>query len=249
MNNTISAVVLTHNDENKIVDCLEALRFCDEIIIIDDDSQDRTVELASLYSKTIKKHPLAMNFASQRNFALNYTHSEWILYVDSDEVVSKELSKEIVNKINHSQAKGFFLKRIDRMWGKTIKHGEVGSVSLLRLARKDSGKWKGRIHERWIVAGNTEELVNPLIHYPHQSVREFVKDIDEYTTIRAEELHDKGDTVTAYKIVLYPIGKFLQNYILKKGYKDEVPGFLYAMMMSLHSFLVRAKLYRLNSKQ
>lgn len=249
MNNTISAIVLTHNDENRIVDCLESLKFCNEIIVVDDNSNDRTVELASLYAKDIKKHSLGGNFASQRNFALNYVHSEWILYVDSDEVISKELEREIINKISHSSAAGFFLRRVDKMWGRAILHGESGSVSLLRLARRDLGKWKGRIHEKWIINGKTEELLSPLIHYPHQSIREFLGEIDEYTTIRAEELYEKKEKVTFFEIIAYPTGKFLQNYFLKKGYQDAVPGFLYAIMMSLHSFLVRAKLYQLNTRQ
>ena len=133
------------------------------------------------------------------------------------------------------------------MWGKAILHGEAGNVKLLRLAKKDSGRWKGRIHEEWKIKGKTGELNNPLIHIPHQSVNEFVRDVDTYSTLRAQELYEEKKYVSFITIITYPATKFLQNYFFRKGYVDGIPGFLYAMIMSLHSFLVRGKLYLLNN--
>ncbi len=243
MNNTITAVVLTHNDENRIIDCLESLKFVDELLIIDDNSTDRTVELAMQFTNNIKKHSLNGNFASQRNYAFNYTHSQWVLFVDSDEIVSEKLAREIRRNIQTSGSNGFFVKRIDYMWGKPILHGEAGSVKLLRLAKKDTGKWHGKIHETWRIFGKKEELQNFLIHTPHQSVKEFVQEVNTYSTLRAEELIENKERSSWWKIVAYPTGKFIMNYFLKKGYKDGIPGLLYALIMSFHSFLVRGNLF------
>lgn len=241
--NKITAIVLTHNDEERIVDCLENLSFCDELVIIDDKSTDRTVEICKQFTDKVYTRALSNNFASQRNYALNFVTNEWVLFVDSDELVSKELSKEIISAMSSSQVNGYYIKRIDKMWGKTMHFGEVGDVSLLRLARKKAGKWRGHVHETWKINGNTKMLTHPLIHVPHENVSEFLKEIDEYSTLRAKQLHEEGVKTNFFEIIAYPLAKFLRNYFFKKGYKDGVAGFIYAVMMSFHSFLARGKLY------
>lgn len=239
----LSIVVLTHNDEEHLVDCLELLNFGDELIVIDDESTDRTLDIARNYTKKVYVRPLNNNFSNQRNFALNNAHGNWVLFIDSDEFVSEKLKDEILLRIKGREASGFYLKRIDFMWGKKIIHGEVGEVRLIRLAKRDSGKWHGKVHEEWKVGGATNTLMNPLIHAPHQSVKEFIKEVDLYSTLRAVELEEANSSSNFFLIFMYPIGKFVKNYFLKKGYKDGVAGFIYAMIMSFHSFLVRGKLY------
>lgn len=248
MNSKISVVVLTHNDEKRIVDCLEYLGFADELIIIDDSSDDRTVELAERFTKNIFIRPLNNNFSNQRNFALNLAHNPWVLFIDSDELVSEKLKEEIQKKTSTSNMEGFYIKRHDYMWGKKILHGEAGNIKLLRLAKKNSGKWKGKVHEKWKVLGNTDELSSPLIHTPHQTIREFVDDVNQYSSVRANELYEEGVGASFPSIIFYPLAKFIQNYIVRYGYKDGVSGLLYAIMMSFHSFLVRAKLFLLINK-
>lgn len=244
MKSSLSIVVLTHNDESKIVDCLDGLGFADELIIIDDNSHDRTVELAKQFTDKIFVRELNKNFSNQRNFALNNVHSTWGLFVDSDELVSDALRNEILEAIKQKEVSGFYIKRFDYVWGKKMTHGELSQVRLLRLAKKEDGKWHGKVHETWKVIGKTEELTQPLFHVPHQNIREFVSDVDEYSTLRAEELREKGVKASFFHVICYPLAKFIQNYVLRQGYKDGIPGMLYALMMSFHSFLVRAKLYQ-----
>ncbi len=243
MEEKLSIIVLTHNDELRIVDCLENLTFADELIIIDDNSQDRTVELCKQFTRNIYVRSLNSNFSNQRNFALNHAKSKWVLFIDSDELISPDLAKEIKKVIESKEYAGYYLKRYDFMWGKKLKYGEVGSVRFMRLARKESGKWYGKVHETWRVVGRTSELNNSLKHVPHSTVFDFVKDIDEYSSLRSEEQREKGKKASAFQIVAYPTAKFIQNYIFRRGYKDGVAGFVYAMLMSFHSFLVRGKLF------
>lgn len=243
MDNSLTIVVLTHNDELKIVDCLESLVFADELVIVDDNSTDRTTELCKQFTKNIFTHSLSSNFANQRNFALNRAKSKWVFFVDSDEIVSKALRDQILKAIKLKDFAGYYIKRIDRMWGKNLTHGEVGKVRLLRLGRRESGKWHGKVHETWRIIGRTGELSEPLLHIPHATVFDFVEDVDEYSSLRAEELIEKGVKSSAFDVIAYPSAKFIQNYVLRKGYKDGIPGFIYAMLMSFHSFLVRGKIY------
>lgn len=246
MKPTLSVVVLTHNDESRIVDCLECLGFANELIVIDDESSDRTLELVRNFTEKIYIRALKNNFSNQRNFALNYVHSNWVFFVDSDELVSAALRDEILSTIRNQEYTGYYIKRFDYVWETKLKHGELSEVKLLRLAKKDAGKWHGRVHEIWNVKGKVGELSHALLHVPHQNVREFVKDVDEYSNLRVEELLEKQINVSFVQIILFPVGKFLRNYLIRQGYRDGVAGFIYSIMMSFHSFLVRSKLYLRN---
>ena len=174
-----------------------------------------------------------------------------MLFIDADERVSSALWYEIMATINtpFDNYSGFYLKRRDVMWGKELRHGETGNIKLLRLARKDAGKWQGRVHEVWKIKGKTATLNNPLSHFPHQSVAEFLREINHYTDIRANELFEKKIAVYWWEILLYPKAKFLFNYIFRGGFLDGLQGLVFALMMSFHSFLVRSKLWLLRQKK
>ena len=245
----ISAIVLTKNEEKNIVDCLESLSFCDEILIVDDNSTDRTAEISKGMNARVISHSLDNDFSKQRNFALDNANNDWVLFVDADERVSKVLAREIDYVVTENRFDGFFVKRYDTIWGKLLKHGEIGDLRLLRLGKRDKGRWKGEVHEKWLIDGRTSDLRNFLYHFPHQSIALFLKEINHYTTLRAEELRKGGVKVKWYSIILYPKLKFIKNYFLKLGFMDGMEGFIFAIMMSFHSFLVRGKLWILNQKQ
>ncbi len=244
----ITAVVLTKNEEKNIVDCLESLSFCNEILIIDDNSQDRTVEIAKKMGAKVFVHSLENDFSKQRNYGLAKAKGEWVLFIDADERVSSALAREIIFRVSENKYNGFFVKRVDTIWGRRLRFGEAGSAWRIRLGRKTAGKWIGVVHEGWFIDKKVGELANELNHFPHQSMGEFLKEINYYTKLRANELNEKRVTVKWYDIILYPEFKFLQNFIFKLGFMDGLPGLIFALMMSFHSFLVRGKLWILNQK-
>ncbi len=246
----ITSIVLTKNEEKNIEACLKTLMWTDEVLVIDDDSSDETVSLAKKLHAKVFKRQLLGNFAMQRNFGLEKAAHEWVLFIDADERVSETLALEIQSIIQNATAEecGFFLRREDTQWGKTLQHGEQGDVKLLRLAKRDAGKWTGMVHEIWCVEGSIGVLRNKLSHFPHQTLTEFLSDINFYTSLRAKELFEKGKKANILTILLYTKGKFLQDYILKLGFLDGMQGFLVAVLMSLHSFLVRGKLWELTEK-
>lgn len=245
----VTAVVLTKNEEKNIVDCLEGLRFCDEILVVDDNSEDRTEEIAKRFNVKIIKHSLNDDFSKQRNFALENVSSGWVLFVDADERINEVLAKEISYATLDDKNEGYLLKRDDIIWGKRLKYGETGGMKFLRLAKKGLGQWEGKVHEEWRIKGKIGTLSNHIDHYPHQTVGEFLKEINYYTDLRAQELYSKGVSVRWYGILFYPKAKFLLNYFLRLGILDGLPGFVFAIMMSFHSFLVRGKLWQLNQKK
>ena len=241
----ISAIILTKNEGKNLGECIRALTFCEEIIVIDDYSSDKTVEIARGLGAKVFQRSLDGNFAAQRNFGLEKATNKWVLFIDSDERVSHELKEEIEKEVpapNNSHL-GYFLKRDDYFFGKKLKFGETASVSLLRLARKSAGKWMRSVHEVWEVQGRTKTLKNPLEHYPHQSLREFINDINFHSGLHAEANHQEGKHSSLVKILFWPKLHFFKNYFLKLGFLDGTEGFVLALMMSLHSFLAWSKLW------
>jgi glycosyltransferase involved in cell wall biosynthesis len=241
---TISAVILAKNASQTLQKCLQSLTWCDEIVIIDDNSNDNTLDIAKKSGAKIFSHPLDNNFSSQRNFGLEKTTGEWVLFVDADEIVTDGLRNEILHCVQNDKLDGVLIQRIDYMWGKEIKHGEMGSIQLLRLARKNAGHWEGKVHEVWRINGKIGQLNNELLHYPHPTVSEFLQEINFYTTLRAKELFEEKVEVKLFDIIAYPKAKFIQDYFIKCGFLDGLPGFILALFMSFHSFLVRAKLWQ-----
>jgi len=246
----ISAIVLTKNNGLTIARTLQSLSWCDEVICIDDFSTDDTVEIVKKQKAIVCQRHLNDDFAGQRNFGLSQAQGDWVLFVDSDEIVPEALQKEIRETISRQGTSkeginGYFLKRDDIFLGKKLQYGETKNVQLLRLAKRNSGKWSRPIHEFWDVKGKTETLTNPLVHNAHPNVAQFIADINRYTSINAQYLYKNGERSNLFTIIAYPKVKFIQNYIIRLGFLDGTAGFIMAAMMSFHSFLTRAKLYLL----
>lgn len=244
----ISVVVLTQNNAGTLEQTLQSVSFCDEILVIDDHSTDETVTIAKQHNAAVYTRALDGDFASQRNFGLSKAKHEWVLFVDSDETVSPALRKEIMEAIQNVDVNGFFLRRQDILWGRELQHGETEKVRLLRLARVGKGKWQRPVHEVWQVAGAVGTLTHPLHHTPHPNVAHFLADINTYSTINAQYFFTRKTPASVFHIVAYPAAKFIQNYIMRRGFMDGMPGIVVALMMSFHSFLTRAKLWQLYQK-
>lgn len=247
----ITAIILTRNEEANIKECIQSLTWCEEILVIDDDSTDKTVEIAKSLNATIYTRSLEKDFAQQRNFGLEKAHGEWVFFIDADERVSFTLSYEIQQSINQSFTRfnGYYIPRIDYLWGRKMLHGEAGHMKLLRLAKKNSGQFSGTVHEEWKVKGQIGELKNAIEHFPHPTIASFLEEINYYTDIRAQELYQKDVTATWWSILIYPTAKFLKNFFIKLGFLDGIPGLIHAIIMSFHSFLVRAKLWLIIQKE
>lgn len=241
----ISAIVLAKNEAESLPRCLTSLEWCDEIIVIDDNSTDASAAIARKHGAIVFKKDLLDDFSAQRNFGLSKAKNKWVLFVDADEVVSDRLQEEIRKVLTIDNRNGYLLKRTDIMWGRELRHGECGNVRLLRLAKKNAGQWKGNVHETWEVKGQVGHLHHALLHYPHQSITAFLQEINFYTTLRAKELYAEKTVVSWITILAYPKAKFIYNYIIRGGVLDGIPGLLVALCMSFHSFLVRSKLWLL----
>ena len=240
----VSAVVITKNEAQSLARCLKSLSWCSEVIVIDDNSTDTTRDIAKRFNAKIFVNTLS-DFSSQRNFAFDKVKNDWVLFVDADEEVPESLREEILTVVTNTDKNGFYIERVDYMWGERMRFGDAGSTSLLRLGKKAKGKWKGKVHETWDITGQKGYISKPLLHYPHPTIREFLAEINLYSDIRANELFDAGVPSSLFAVIGYPKAKFFINYVLKLGFLDGQAGLVHAIMMSFYSFLVRGKLWLL----
>ncbi len=243
----LSVVILTKNSEADIEKLIHSLRFCDEVLIVDDESTDKTAERAKSLGAQVYSRPLSGDFATQRNFADSRAIGDWILHIDSDEEVNDALAGEIMLKMKNPSVSAYYIKRRDFFWGREVRYGDVWTArsrGFIRLYQKNSGTWEGTVHEKFTTNKQISKLQNAIIHRPHPTIAEFIGEVNHYSTLRARELESQGRRVNIVSVVLYPLLKFIYLYIFRLGILDGSAGFAYTFMMSFHSYLVRAKLYQ-----
>jgi glycosyltransferase involved in cell wall biosynthesis len=246
----LTVIVLTKNEEKNIKRCLEGLTFADEIIVLDDESVDRTEEIAVELGVKVLRRKLSSDFSAQRNYGIEKAAGKWIMFVDADEVVTKELSNEIVQLINDPMLHytSYSVKRQDILWGRVMKYSEFGNSRQIRLAKKGAGLWKRRVHEVWETEGITYKLKNPLYHYPHENLKAFINGVNYMSTLHAEANYLEGKKSGLFKITIYPPAKFIIGFIFNFGFLDKTAGFVAAMVMSFHSFLAWSKLWNIQKQ-
>lgn len=176
------------------------------------------------------------DFAKERNRMLSLSNAEWILFLDSDEVLSDELKEEIKNLNPDEQTNGYYI----------LREG-IAEEKLLRLARKDAGKWERCVHEVWRVKGKIGCLKNPMIHDEEKSLTAMIKKANFYSTLHASANKREGKKSNILKIIVFPVGKFFQTLFVKRAYKKGVNGFVFSFFQSFQSFLSWCKLYFLRS--
>ncbi len=242
----ITGVILARNEESKIKTALESLRFCDELLVFDDGSTDSTQKIAKECNAKIIEFPVSKSFANARNEAMKLASHEWIFFLDADETVTPELMREIQQCDRSKDA--YVIPRRDFFWNTELRWGETRTArtkGIVRLVKKGRGSWVGFVHEVFACFGHEGKLSGFINHHPHQSIAEFVRDINAYSTLRVREIHKKSSIVSTLELVLYPFGKFIYTYFIKLGCLDGPAGFVYSFIMAFHSFLVRSKLITL----
>lgn len=243
----LSVVILTRNEEANIKDAIASVRFADDIVVIDDNSTDKTVKIATKLEARVYIRDLNNNWADQRNFGLKKAKGKWVLFLDADERVSKQLKNEILGAIENPfvRTEAFYLKRKDFVWGKGLNHGETSRVKFIRMARPGVGKWVRKVHEEWVVLGRKKEFKYPIYHYPHETLNEFLDSVRRMSFLHAEANRLEGKRSSLLKIVVWPKLHFVRNWIFRFGFLDGTEGFIVALIMSFHSFLSWSSLWML----
>ncbi|MFA6151347.1 MAG: glycosyltransferase family 2 protein [Chitinophagaceae bacterium] len=241
----LSAVIITYNEEQNIGRCLQSLvGVADEVIVVDSTSTDKTCSIAEQYGATIIQHPF-VGFAAQKNFAAQVASHNWVLSLDADEVLSEELKAGISAVKNKPDFDAYFIKRKTNFCGTFIRYGSWYPDKQCRLWDKTKGDWQGTIHEKWRLfgeAGKYGTLSGDLLHYSFNSISDYLKMTDRYTTLSAEEALMKGKNVSLLKLIFGPKFKFIQDYFIRLGFLDGYAGFVAYILASYMAFVKYSKI-------
>lgn len=243
----ITAVIIAKNEEKNIARAITSAGFCQEVVVADDVSTDKTAAIARETGARVVSLPGNLDFPHKRVEAMKHVDTEWVLFLDADEEITPELKQEIERDFPGTEYAAFNLRRRDFWWGRELKYGETKRArnqGICRLINMTSGHFMGEVHEQWIPHGKTKTLNHFINHYPHPTLNDFISDVNTYSTMRARELQSLGVKPSMYKLIVYPLAKFVLTYFVYLGFLDGAPGFIYSFLMSFHSFLVRAKLYQ-----
>ncbi|MEK6772769.1 MAG: glycosyltransferase family 2 protein [Bdellovibrionota bacterium] len=244
----ISLTVITKNEEKNIERCLRSAPFVSEIILIDGESSDKTLELAQKLGANVFVENW-QGFGPQKQIAVGKAKYDWILSLDADEALSPELSAEICARFSSLDEKtGYQIPRRSYHLGKWINFGGWFPDRQLRLFNKKFSNWDdAKIHEK-VIAQNTETFQSTLLHWVFEDLSHQVQTNNRYSSLQAEALFAQGKKFSFFKLLVKPISKFIESYFLKRGFLDGMPGLIISVSASYSVFLKWAKLWELENK-
>lgn len=241
---SLSACIITFNEESRIRDCLESVKWVDEIIVVDSLSTDKTVDICREYSNKVYQRAWPGNI-DQKNYTIGLAENDWILCLDADERLSPGLREEIQDAIhNPGDVLGFFFPRRSFYLGRWICHGEWYPDYQLRLFKRGCAQWQGtNPHGRVVVQGKTAYMKHDLYHFNYKNFAHQLRTIDTYSTIFADITADRGKGFSLIKLLFQPLYKFIRGYFLKRGFLDGLPGFVIATASAFYIFVKQVKLW------
>ncbi|MDP2929175.1 MAG: glycosyltransferase, partial [Candidatus Omnitrophota bacterium] len=265
---TISAVILSKNSEKKIEKCLSSLKgWADEIILVDGGSSDNTVRIAEKFGARVHPHPFSGSFAEERNFGTDKASGDWVLQLDSDEIVTDAFKKQCDLVLPETKCAALKFRRKNVFLGHEFTYGGWYHWSQ-HLFKRGLANYEGRVHEKMIVnpsakaqgqsranevrrgiKGDVGFLDADILHIPFDSISEFIERQNRYTDLQARDIMDEEKDLSAkkikYNLKVKPAKLFKKIYFNKKGYKEGMYGFVFALLSSYVHFLKWAKVWEI----
>jgi len=247
---SLSAILITRNEESNLDDCLSSLDgLANQIVIVDSHSSDNTLKIAEKYSATIDSPPDWPGFGIQKNRALNLATQEWVLSIDADERLTPALRDEIKAILaNPPSGKACFaIPRRSWYLGKFMNHSGWSPDYVIRLFRRGSAEFSNDlVHEKLISKGDVGRLHNPLLHFSFMNQEQVREKVQRYSTAAAKQAFAQGRTSSPFKAILHGVWSFIRTYFLRIGFLDGRQGFLLATSNAQGTYLRYMKLWRLN---
>ena len=225
----VSCVIITLNEEENLADCLESVRRCNEIILVDSGSTDKTIEIAEKFGAKIFTKELK-GFGEQKRYAVSLASNDWVFSIDADEVVTDGLRRSIIKRFNSSE---------------TLPAG-----FLVRLFNKQFGNFSSaKVHEGVELIGNPEKLEGMLSHNSYKTLHKYFQKFNDYTSRAANELYEKDKKKNVVLVCfLFPVYLF-KNYLLNKNFLNGKEGFIWAFFSSCYPIVKYSKLWKLNQNK
>jgi glycosyltransferase involved in cell wall biosynthesis len=243
---TLSVVIITHNEAHRLAACLDSVRFADEIVVVDSESTDNTVNIAKQYTARVFNQPW-QGFGRQKQIALNHATGDWVLSLDADEILSPELQNNIQALLRaplRGLCAGYKLRCITYFCGKPIYYGDWKGETKLRLFQRLKGRFTDDVvHEKLVLTeGKTEQLAGILYHASYPDLKTTLEKIQLYSSLGAEKKWAAGKQSSFTKALCHGFWAFIRGYIFKLGFLDGSAGFLVAFSRMEETFYRYLKL-------
>lgn len=249
----ISSIIIAKNEAHNIARCIESqLGIIDEIIVVvDSNSTDNTFQLASSYKDVKCEIAEWKGYSGSKKYAVSKTSNDWILWIDADEELTKELKSELLEfKISEPKHNAYNIARRAFFLGKWIKHSDWYPSYVARLFNKKYSDFNEKnVHENLTVNGTIGTLKNDLNHYTDPTLDHYFVKFNSYTSLAASELNKSGKKSSLLDILIRPPFLFIKMYIFKRGFLDGLHGFILAVLSSAYVFTKYVKLWELNNKK
>ncbi len=234
----LSVVILTKNEEARIGCCLESVKWADEIIVVDDESSDGTLEIVKKYTDKVFIRKMDVE-GRHRNWAYAKAVNDWVLSLDADEVVTPELKEEIGNLLKSDPPEnGFTIPIRNYIGSHWVRYGGWYPASKLRLFLKDKFRYEeAEVHPRAFMDGASGHLRSDIVHFSYKDFEEFLNSVNKQTTKEALKWFNQGRPMRCGRFIWRAIDRFMRSLLGKKGYKDGLVGFLVAFNAGLYQVL------------
>jgi (heptosyl)LPS beta-1,4-glucosyltransferase len=241
---TITAVIIAKNEETMIANCIETVRWCQEILVIDNGSTDTTAELAKSLGARIVSYK-SNSFADLRNQALKYVKTDWLFYLDADERVTPRLQQEISVHMETKSSAALDMNRENVMYGKVFKHGGWQNDWVTRVFYRETFQgWQGEVHESAHFKGQAIQLHTPLVHLTHRNTLDGLVKTMNWTPIEAELMFKAGaESVKLSTLIRKSLMEVFRRAISRQGRLDGIEGWIEALVQGMNRFLVYVQLW------
>ncbi len=238
MPDQLAAIILAHEEEENIRDCIASVQWADRVVVIMDPSnQDRTPDIAESMGAEVIKNPF-QNFAQQRNAALDAVDTAWMLFIDADERSSAAQKQEIRAVIAAPEHHGYWIPRRNYIFGKLTQHTGWSPDYQLRLLERGHARYDPErpVHEVVQLEGEAGHLSEPFVHYNYTSVAQFRRKQNKYVRYDAQILKDQGIEPKPHKFITQPVRHFIWRYVQLRGYRDGLHGLRLSVLMAWYEF-------------
>lgn len=230
---TISAILITKDEESNISGCIASLAFCDEVVVVDGGSSDHTVRIARDAGAAVHVIEDWQGFGPQKQRALDLASSDWVLSIDADERVPEALCGEIERAVESDRYAGYYLNRVTWFLGQRMRHGAMHPDRIVRLARRDKARFTpALVHEALVVDGALGALEEPLLHYSYRTIDDAMRKLHHYVVAAAESKRREKRMGGLSVAILRSTYAFLKSYVLQAGFLDGRRGYVASVLVS-----------------
>ncbi|MDO5686151.1 MAG: glycosyltransferase family 2 protein [Neisseria sp.] len=223
----LSVLIIARNEEKNMAACLSSVAFADEIIVIDDMSEDDTAKIAEEHGARVMQRAMNGDFGAQQQFAIEQASGDWLLFLDCDERITPELAAEIQEKVKANVQAAYRIRRLNHFREKRVYYGALRPDYVCRLMPRAGVSAEGVVHQQFYHPYREEKLRHGMLHYTYSSWDQYYPKLDNYARLSAQKYLEAGKSVSFWRdVVLRPLWAFFKTYVIHMGFLDGKIGWV-----------------------